>query len=443
MSGNGHGRTAWERPKTLAPIMLPVVALTVGLADTTTRPADSHPVRVTLQTVTGDQEGGELVAFSLDRGAAFRSKADAEARLVPPENIVRITIAEPPAIFAEQGLVFELANGDRLSGRVIAFEQDRVQVETPALGPVSVPLGAISRLSARQAEGPAQAAVDGPPATRRENDVVMLSNGDMTTGLVAAIDAEGIVLDTPAGQTRVPLDRFAVAVLVPDPDPPGDRLAARLTLLDGTRLTVSAAHWGEDRSPRGLLEASLWDERAAIPFDRIAQIEIRGGRWEWLAQLSPSAYVQTPMFRLAWPWRADRNVVGGPLRVAGKGFDHGLGVQSECTLRYALHGQYDSFVTHFGMDDDSGPYANVDVSIRVDGQSRFEQPGVVPGRLHGPIRVSLNGAQTLELHVGFGANGAIQDRFDWIEAALVRSSASPAVPAAAALHGGRRARAGG
>ncbi len=420
MSRNGHSRTEWAPRGALAAAVVLAVAPALGRAETTTRAADAQPVRVTLQTVTDDAQDGELVGFSLDRGVAFRPKAGTETRLIPSEDIIRITIAEPPAPIANQGLVFELANGDRLSGQVLAFENDRVHVETPSLGPVRIPLGAVSRLSARRTDESAPGAADSLFAAHREDDVVLLNNDDTAAGLVAAIDAEGIVLETPGGQTRIPLNRVAVALLVPDPTPPSDGPAARLTLLDGTRLTVSAARWQTDAGTRGTLDVSLWDGRAAVPFDQVLQIEIHGGRWAWLAQLSPSSYAHTPMLSLAWPWQADRNAAGKPMRVTGRSFDHGLGVHSECTLQYALNGQYQSFVTQFGVDDDSGPYADMDVEIRVDGQSRFARQGVERGRLHGPVRVDLTGARVLELHVGFGANGAVQDRFNWIEPGLVR-----------------------
>jgi hypothetical protein len=83
-------------------------------------------------------------------------------------------------------------------------------------------------------------------------------------------------------------------------------------------------------------------------------------------------------------------------------------------------GRYAECVSLLGLDDDSGPYASVDVEIRVDGQTRWSRKGVLPGTLHGPVRVDLRGAKELELSVGFGANGDIQDRFNWVEAALVR-----------------------
>jgi len=40
--------------------------------------------------------------------------------------------------------------------------------------------------------------------------------------------------------------------------------------------------------------------------------------------------------------------------------------------------------------------------------------------LHGPVRINVLKANHLELFVDFGAHGDVQDRFNWVETALVR-----------------------
>ena len=82
----------------------------------------------------------------------------------------------------------------------------------------------------------------------------------------------------------------------------------------------------------------------------------------------------------------------------------------------------DSFYSDKGffLDDDSGAYADVSVSILVDGKPRFQQTGVRRGILHGPIRLNVARTKRIELIVDFGKNGDIQDRFNWVEAALIR-----------------------
>ena len=95
--------------------------------------------------------------------------------------------------------------------------------------------------------------------------------------------------------------------------------------------------------------------------------------------------------------------------------DHG-----QSSITFDLKGSYSEFVTYLGLDDDTGPFANVDVEIRVDGQLRFEQQDISPGVLHGPVRLKVNGAQRIKLSVLLGDNADIQDRFNWVEAALIR-----------------------
>ena len=119
--------------------------------------------------------------------------------------------------------------------------------------------------------------------------------------------------------------------------------------------------------------------------------------------------------------RLDRNVRGGPIVVAGERFLRGFGVHSRSALIFALKGRYTQFVTWFGMDDDSGPFADVSVLILVDGQRRYQQPGVRLGTLTGPVRLDVTNAKRIELIVEFGDNGDLQDRFDWVEPGLVRA----------------------
>ena len=126
------------------------------------------------------------------------------------------------------------------------------------------------------------------------------------------------------------------------------------------------------------------------------------------------------MLSLAWEFKPDRNVLGNTITVAGQAFERGIGVHSRSSLTYDLKGDYREFVTHFGMDDDSGPYADVSVVILVDGKRRFEKHGVRRRKLYGPFSIDVKLAKRIELIVDFGKNGDVQDRFNWVEPALVR-----------------------
>jgi hypothetical protein len=126
------------------------------------------------------------------------------------------------------------------------------------------------------------------------------------------------------------------------------------------------------------------------------------------------------MMSIDWPFRVNRNVLDKPLVVGNETFEHGLGVHSRTLLRYELAGGYREFVTRLGLDRSAGPYAAVDVSVRVDGVTQFSESIAYPSELRGPVRISVEGSRTLELLVDFGPNGSMQDRFNWIEPGLVR-----------------------
>jgi hypothetical protein len=318
----------------------------------------------------------------------------------------------------------ELAGGDLLFGRVTAFEDDLLVLESPTIGPVRVPLERIAAWKTPAAQDPrfrsALAALtnDDEDAT----DALLLTNGDVLRGFVAAIDEAGFLLETDSGgRSRVAHDPIVAAALVPiypvdnRLDPPQGPRATVLTT-DGQRLTASTLGWSDV-----LVTATVFERiPQRIPTDRIARIDVIGGRWEWLTALQPISYEHSPALSLDWGWQVDRSVTGSPLRVAGRTYQHGLGVHSRCSITFDLMGAFSEFVTSMGLDDRAGPYADVDVEIRVDGQLRFTRQGIRPGTLHGPVRLEVTGARRIKLTVLFGRNADLQDRFDWIEAALIR-----------------------
>jgi hypothetical protein len=371
----------------------------------------------TVRTATDGTLTGRLIAFSLEEGLVLQAGAADDLRRFPVADIVELA-TDYPAVTPGPGLVtVELAHGDRLIGRVTGGGDDSVALETRSLGTVSVPLDRILLWKA-----PVSVARDDSSAfeafaeARGDDDAVLLANGDVVRGLIASIDSSGFAVETDAGGSLIPHDSVVVAAMLPLGPPPLDGVVAKIVTTDGQRLTASRLEW----SGTSASAAVLGDVILRIPAERVARVAVLGGRWEWLTALEPISFQHTPALSLPWEWAVDRNAAGGPIRVAGQQFEHGLGVHSESSITFDLRGDYAEFTTSMGLDDDSGPYANVDVEIRVDGQLRFDQQAITPGRLYGPIRLDVTGARRIKLTVLFGANADIQDRFDWVEAALIR-----------------------
>jgi len=385
--------------------------------------AASAEPRVTVRTVADQPLAGRLLHFSLEEGLTLAVESEGAPQRIPAGDLVQIVVADQGSHGRASTVRVDLTGGDLLYGRVVASGDDTVTLETDSIGRVEVPLGRITlwraRASADAAHGARVAALAGQAVASGE-DVLLLANGDVLAGFVARIDEVGLVMETRSGELRVAHDSVVGVALVPTEEgwtgSAGQRPRVRVHTTDGQRLTATDLDW----SDTGVVAVLFDGRRQPLPADRIARLDVVGGRWEWLGALEPISYEHQPAFGLHWDWRVDRNVRGGPLRVAGASFERGLGMHSESSLTFDLRGDYREFVTSFGLDDDSGLYANVDVEIRVDGKRRFSRDGILPGELHGPLRLDVRGADRIKLTVLFGTNADLQDRFDWIEAALIR-----------------------
>src|SRR5207249_7926633 len=104
---------------------------------------------------------------------------------------------------------------------------------------------------------------------------------------------------------------------------------------------------------------------------------------------------------------------------------------SRITWDLPAGGTYKALRTQYAIDG-NGAYADVAVRIRLDGKVVHERKELFAGELSPVVIVPLANARKLTLEVDFGGNYNVQDRFNWIEPALVTAAAIPAPPAPAA-----------
>jgi hypothetical protein len=401
------------------PVVLSVAALAGGAAaQQNPRPTvrKNHDIQVTVKTVEEDVIRGTLAALSLTDGAIIHTEGAGEQH-VPTPDLVRVNTTASVSERNPQDLTFTLTGGDVLHGRLVEGK-GVVVLETVDLGPVRIPLDSIERLDAacafhaRYRESVAWF----DRAQPTDADRTLLTNGDVAEGFVSAIGADGVSIEGTFGETLVP-HRLVVAVRLATARPtPAQSPYFRVTLRTSGRIAMTGFDWSG-----GVAQARLrHGGHVRVEAVRIVSVDAVGGRWEWLSLHQPISYEHTPMLSLDWPYMPDRNVLGGPITVAGETFEHGVGVHSRSSLTYDLQGAYREFVTSFGVDDNSGPNADVSVFVLVDGKRRFDQAHIRPGKLFGPIRLDITQANRIELIVDFGDNGDLQDRVNWVEAALIR-----------------------
>ncbi len=397
-------------------------AASIGAAE---RKVDAGP-EVRVRTVTTlEPLAGRLSRLSLQSEAVLLAGDD--AMNIPARDLISIEVIAPekapspstsaPDPQSRDAVRVRLANGDLLAGRLAKGSPDSLALETATLGRMTVLLEQIESIGFAPAVGPAHADSSrwfdkGPMAG---DDGLLLTNGDVVRGFITAIDGDGITMDQANTPTTIPL-RLAVAArfVHPPVEPPIGQFAVA-TFRDGSRLTLVSLEWTD----RKIVAKTSSEAEIDINVDCLATVTMAGGRWKWLSEMSPISSEHTPMLAIDWDYKKDRNVLNAPLTVAGRMFDHGIGVHSRSRLIFELKGEYAEFVTSLAMDDDSGPAADVSVQILVDGKPRFQQAGLRQGRLHGPVRVDVANAGRIELVVDYGENGGIQDRFDWIEPGLI------------------------
>jgi hypothetical protein len=111
---------------------------------------------------------------------------------------------------------------------------------------------------------------------------------------------------------------------------------------------------------------------------------------------------------------------GKRLRLNNRRYEKGIGVHSYSEIRYALRGEYRSFISDVGMDDEVGTGGSVVFQVFADGTKLFDS-GVITGRsAFKRVNVDVAGRNELTLIVRDAGDGTDNDHGDWADAQLRR-----------------------
>ena len=311
-----------------------------------------------------------------------------------------------------------LAGGDRLNGEPTGMRGEQLIWSSPLLGELSVPLRNVLSLTAA-----------GKKATedRPREDVVILSNGDSVRGIVAGLADAKLSVQAQGQTTEVPLTSVASISFAATGGKPPAAPGFRVRLDDGTAVTTPTFVLQGDK-----LQLSIEKQPPrTVDASHVLEIEQINGPVSWLSARPPAEAIYTPFFgtSLAWPAKMDRSVEGTEIRFKEQTFSRGIGVHAYSRLTWPLDGTFEAFRTRYAVDGD-GALADVNVRIRLDDKVVYEQQHVRAGLLSPVVGLDLGSAKTLTLEVDFGSSGDTQDRFNWIEPALLRHKPAPETPAA-------------
>lgn len=377
-------------------------------------------VRVTLL------DGGVIEGTSLtltDKTLVLPCSAGDQA--TARQNVVSVRLGEPHSALPAGKPMLLTRGGGRLEGEGLRLQGTDVQFDSRLLGKQSrLPVGSCSALLL---PGPGKTAAWVLAECRRRDyqpagqDLLVVVREDGKWQSVAG--------------TLVGLDEKKLTFHFRGEDRTLDRSRVRAVLLGGSSRSEAPAGVLLGRAGENVVfdELTLQDGRVeldstelgerSIPAERVAEIRFRSDRRVSLGELKPAEVREAGLFA-TYPYRVDRSVSGGPIRLGGRTYSTGLGLHSRAELVYELRGQYELLSMRAGIDDAVRPGGEVELTVEADGKPIYG-PALLSGS-DAPklLRLKLGGAERLTIRVGFGPDGLdVADHLDLAEAWLLRGEA--------------------
>lgn len=397
------------------------MCIVAGVADSVLAAPPDIVRRVVVLDREGRQHAGILTA--IENGSLI-VRATPPARL-PLENVVWLKWLDRNTQFRTADPLVLLASGDVLALRASKIEHDTLVGSWAgfrAWSPLRVPLELVrAAILARPADAAADAGLWNRVTSHHDpHDLVLLANGDSLSGEFVSLGDETLTLKGATGET--PLARAGVQAVAFNPNLvarlPASGAQAIVMLIDGSRLQTK----GLRLVPPDRLELQpTFGDALDVPLLAVHSLRFLGGCATWLSQVEPLEYRFQPFLGLDWPWRADRNVSGGPLRLRGAFYPVGIGVHSRSELTYALDRKYRWFQATIGIDDNTSGKGSCVFEVQVDGKTAFRSD-VLTGASPAVAleRIDLSGGNRLTLRVDYGTLGDIQDHANWCDAVIVK-----------------------
>jgi hypothetical protein len=383
----------------------------------------------TVRTTAGETVHGLVAGYEAGGGLKL-VQDDGGARTVPTGEIVQVRFAASatPLPAVDNQVEVTLLDGDRLRGKILSGDSERLKIDTAALGPVDLEIEHMRGLTfAPEGGSPPDLKAflpDKPPTS----DILFrrVSQGtDSISGTLEKLAADELQFDCALGKVKFPYASAAALVFAPQIELPAMKEPKIfLSLQDGGTVSGQLLELVE-----GTLSLStLFAKSLRIDLNRIETLRFAGVAFEYLSDLDPVKVEELPYVGEAsdfrFHYRRDASVTGQPLMAGGERCSKGLGVHSRCNLTYDVSKGYQRFEASYGLADevkDLPGKASVIFRVYVDDQLKFESPTVRTGdppKALAPI--SLKGAKLLRLEVDFADNYDIADRALWLEPVLIR-----------------------
>jgi len=110
---------------------------------------------------------------------------------------------------------------------------------------------------------------------------------------------------------------------------------------------------------------------------------------------------------------------GGSITLGGTAYRKGLGVHSGSEVSYALDGQYNTFSSDVGVDEEVGSNGSVSFQVWADGAKLYDSGVMTGDTATKTLNVDVSGKQQLKLITTNGEDNNEFDHGDWANAQLL------------------------
>lgn len=317
-----------------------------------------------------------------------------------------------------------LTDGGLLQADIIDCNGEDLLVDSASFGQMKLPLSAINSVLLRAPSAAtrrdARAETLRAQAPAKENDGMLLENGDILWGTLKTIKSGKIEFTAQGSTHTVPAAKVSAisinAALQSKKVPSGLRFI--VALADGSH--VRATSLTSDGQQAHLeTTAGAWD----VDHRKIVFLQTLGGQVRYLSDLKPSDYRHIPYLDMSWNYALDRNVLGMPLRSGGRRYFKGIGMHSTSRLTFDLDATYQRLEGTVALDDSVGAGGSVTFRVFLDGSEAYKSPlvaGSVPKLKSGEhFSLDVSAARRVSLVVDFGEGGDVLDRANWLDLRLV------------------------
>ena len=379
---------------------------------------------VDVARLEGPAVQGELTAVS---SAAVSLTVDGKTESLPLKNILEVRFKandENTALPEQPAAVLQTVDGAVVSLKTVAVTAQTLSGEAPNLGQFQLPLTAVNAVRLTTAAPDLEAAWNKLIPRERSQDWLVLKKGnvlDHLDGVVGTIDEKEVkfLLDG----DEIPVQREKVFGVIYYRRDPASSQAVCVARFGGGDTVPLKSIQGTGEQLTGVHASGATMNLATA---RLRSLDFSQGKVAYLSDLEPLDVKYTPYFEsIVWPYRRDRSLDGGKLRVGDHAYERGLAIHSRTELVFRAGRSYRKFRAVMGIDRsvlDTGNLepGDVVVGVVIRGDDRVLFEGEVKGS--DPPReldLDVTGVRDLKILVDY-AGMDIADHLDLADARFLK-----------------------